>query len=260
MSPETGRAGYRLTVAPRFAVTPSWSERLAQNDGVTIDAGSEGACPRDTWVALDDATVASLVDPDAARETSLPPTHLGLMQLPERLRRAWWTCAERGGSAAEANFAPVFSEMTEFLRFKGLPLPERVHLEVAVSAPGLRSTRIGADGVPAGLGFGDRPATADTPARMPRGLVNLGDEETFVVLVAQPPQALVARLVAAGETSVEALVPQALVARFLSACPDEPLLRVRLAPGEGLWLAPFGVIHDGWTQGKNDLDVVLHID
>jgi hypothetical protein len=71
---------------------------------------------------------------------------------------------------------------------------------------------------------------------------------------------LAARLVATGATSVETLAPQALAARFLSAFPEEPLLRIRLAPGEGLWLSPLGVVHDGWTQGKNDLDVVLSVE
>ena len=256
MSPEPT---YRLTVAPRFAVTSFWRERLAHNRGVTIEAGSGCAQPREGWAALDDTELASLVDPEAGREVALPPTHLGLMQVPERLRRAWWACAERGGSAADADFEPVFVEMAEFLRFKGLPLPERVHLEVAVSAPGLRSTRVGADGAPLGLGFGDRPATADAPGRVPLGLVNLGDEASFVVLVAHPPQTLAARLVAAGAPDVETLAPQALVACFLSAFPEEPLLRVRLAPGEGLWLSPFGVVHDGWTQDKKDVDVVLSV-
>ena len=87
--------------------------------------------------------------------------------------------------------------------------------------------------------------------------MNLGDEASFVVLLELPPAVLAARLEAAGEVEVRTLSPRALVARYFAAFPQQPCVRVRLAPGEGLWLSPFGVVHDGWTHGKRDLDVVL---
>ena len=256
MPSDPDEPAYRLTVAPRFAVTPAWRERLAASEGVAIDEATGAAHPRGPWTPLDDAAVAALVDADAARATILPPTHLGLIQLPDRLRRAWWACAERGSDGAlppPAEFEPVFAEIVGFLRFKRLPLPDRVTLEVAVSAPGLRSTRPRSDDAPDGLGFGERVATNDRQSASRSAMLNLGDEETFVVVLPLPPQTLAARL-AAGELS-----PQALASRYLATFPDERLLRVRLAPGEGLWLSPFGVVHDGSTEGKTDVDVVLAV-
>ncbi len=252
---------YRFVVAPRFTPSRGWQGRIARNGGIEPAGGADPARPRDDWTLVDDAALAALVTQVPGRDTVLPPTHLGLLEFPERLRRAWWTHAERAGMATAAGpgVDRLFSEYVQFLHFKGLPLPERASFEVTVSAPGLGSTRVGAGSAPAGLGFGDRPATADGPARRTIGLVNLGDEASFVVLLDLPPVTLAARLETAGHADVRALPPRALVARYLDVFPHQSFLRVRLAPAEGLWLSPFGVVHDGWTRGKRDLDVMLSV-
>jgi hypothetical protein len=246
-------------VAPRFAVAVAWTERLEQNGGVEIEDAR--VLPRDDWKPVEESTLGGLVDELVGHDAVLPPTHLGLVQLPDRLRRAWWTEAERSGGVDKdgAGFERLFSELVEFLRFKRLPLPERVVLEVAVSAPGLSSTRTGTDGTPLGLGFGDRAAAGAFPARQPVGLVNLGDEESFVVLLPLPPATLAARLETAGERGTRGLSPHDLVHHYFARFPKQPCLRLRLAPGEGLWLPPFGVVHDGWTCGKSDVDVTLRV-
>jgi hypothetical protein len=261
MPGDGGERLYRFAVAPRFAPARGWPGRIARNGGVERERGTGRALPRDDWTPLDAAALATVVTEAPGRDAVLPPTHLGLLEIPERLRRAWWMQAERSGMASGSSpgFEKVFSEYAEFLHFKRLPLPERVRFEVTVSAPGLSSTRCEPDGVAAGLGFGDRPPVAGTPGCQPIGLVNLGDEATFVVLLDLPPVTLAARLEAASHLDVRALAPCALVARYLDAFPGEALLRVRLAPAEGLWLSPFGVVHDGWTHGKRDLDVMLRV-
>jgi len=256
---DSGEAAYRLAVAPRFGLAGAWSGRLERNAGVELADGR--VLPREDWKPLDETALEDLVGGIAGRDAVLPPTHLGLVQLPDRLRRSWWAEAERGGGASGSGegFERLFSELVTFLRFKRLRLPERVGLEVAVSAPGLRSTRVGVDGVLEGLGFGDRPAAASSRARRPVGLVNLGDEASFVVLVALPPATLAARLEAAGDSGTRTLPPRGLVQRYFACFPQQPCLRLRLAPGEGVWLPPFGVVHDGWTRGKNDVDVMLGV-
>ena len=257
MPPDPAEPAYRLTVAPRFAVAPVWRERLTHSAGIAIAPDSGAAHPRGAWTPLDEAALAALVDPAVTRAESLPPTHLGLILLPERLRRAWWACAERGGEGTlppPAEFEAVFAEIAAFLRFKRLPMPERLALEVAVSAPGARSTRAAGAGSSGGLGFGEHTSD-DSAVHFPLGILNLGDEATFAVVLVRPPETLVARLGA----GAAGLPPQALASRYLSTFPDEQVLRVRLAPGEGLWLSPFGVVHDGSTEGKTDVDVVLTI-
>jgi hypothetical protein len=235
---------YRFAVVPRFAPSPAWSDRLVQNGGVEIDGATGRPRPRDDWTPVDD--VASLVDELPARDAILPSTHLGLIDIPARLRRAWWAQAERAGTPPGTGFDKIFADVVEFLRFKRVPLPGRVSLEVMASAPGMSSTS------PAGLGLG-------TSARQTLGLVNVGDEASFVVLLDLPPRTLAARLRAAGQDAADELSPHELVDRYLRTFPHQRCLRVRLAPGEGLWLSPLGVVHDGYTRGKRDLDLMLSV-
>lgn len=258
MPSDVHEPAYRLTVAPRFALHAGWAERLDRSGGVTIDRTAGGASPRDGWAPLDEATLATLTDAEAERAPTLPPTHLGLVDLPARLRRAWWMQAERGPDDT-SGFDAVFAEMAGFFRFKGLPLGERTRFEVAVSAPGLRSTRPAGANAAAGLGFDTRAGGSDEAPHPPLGLINLGDEQSFLTFLPLPPRTLATRLEAAGIEDAQHLPPSGLALRFLSTFPDEPVLRVRLEPGEGLWLSPFGVLHDGWTEGKRDVDVMLRI-
>jgi len=225
-----------------------------------VDAGTGEARPRGEWAAVDEVTLPALVDPEATRASALPPTHLGLVQLPERLRRAWWTRAEQAESGPEGAAERVLADIAGFFHFKGLPLPEQTFLEIVVSSPGLRSTGHGQPkGSAAGLGFGERSPGPDAPGRLPVGLVNMGDEQSFVALLMLPATTLTRRLAAAGVVDADTLAPHALATRYLAAFPREPVLRIRLEPGEGLWLSPFGVVHDGWTEGKTDLDVILRV-
>lgn len=251
MPSEAGEPVYRLAVAPRFSISPAWQERLSCCEGVLFDAETGAARPRGDWVAVDESTLAALVDADVTRAPELPPTHLGLVQVPERLRRAWWTSAEQAGGAPGAAVDAVLTDIAEFLRFKRLPFPGRAFLEVVVSAPG--------HDAPTGLGFGERQASTDAPGRLPLGLVNLGDEESFLALLTLPAQTLSTRLVAAGVRDADILAPQPLARRYLTTFPAARILRIRLEPGEGLWLSPFGVIHGGWTEGKTDVEVILRV-
>jgi hypothetical protein len=229
--------------------------RIDRTDGVERDG--ESFHPRDDWRALSAEELSSLVTETSGPGAVLSPTELGLLQIPERIRAAWWREAEKGSGCE--GFERVFTALTEFFRFKRLPFPERVHLEVAVNAPGLASTRPGPDGVRRGLAYCDPPDAGQGRSRQTLGLVNLGDEAAFVVLLDLPPSKLAAGLNAAGESGASALSPERLVRRYFEVFPRQPLLRVHLEPGEGLWLSPRGVVHDGWTRGKRDLDVMLSL-
>jgi hypothetical protein len=249
-------ARYRLTIAPRFQLGRGFLGRVDRNGGV--ERGGDGFySPRNDWRALAAEELSVLVAEGSGPEALLPATELGLLQIPERIRAAWWREAEKNPRTQD--FEPVFTALVEFLRFKRLPLPERVHLEVAVNAPDLASTRAAPGGAPHGLAYRDPAVAGSTGARQAIGLVNLGDEATFVALLEFPPAALVARLLAAGESYARTLPPDRLVSRYFERFPQQSLLRVLLEPGEGLWLTPEGVVHDGWTRGKRDLDVVLSL-
>jgi hypothetical protein len=242
-------------VAPRFQLRRSFVGRIDRNGGVERD----GDClyPCDDWQSLKPEELSALVVEMSDPGALLPATQLGLLEIPERIRGAWWREAEK--SVGSEGFEGVFAALVEFLRFKRLPLPERLHLEVAVNAPNLKSTRGAPSGAPEGLAYRDRPAARNGRARQVLGLLNLGDEAAFIVLLDLPPSTLVARLKAAGDSGANALSHDLLVKRYFEIFPREPLLRVRLDPGEGLWLPPQGVVHDGWTHGKRDLDVLLSV-
>jgi hypothetical protein len=256
-TPEPAGPCYRFTVAPRFSLPQGFVERLERNGGVRSEAGL--LQPIADWRPLEPTETASLVTRLSGRDAVLPPTHLGLLQVPDRLRAAWWAEAEgEGVEAAGGNrFEGVFSKVVEFLRFKRLPFPERVTLRMAISAPGLASTRVDSAGGLQGLGLGDTAESAESKGGQPVARINFGDEAAFVVLLELPPVALAARLGLAGDAAPFMLSPASLVRRYFEVFPEQPLLRVRLEPGEGLWLSPFGVVHDGWTKGKLDLDVML---
>jgi len=246
---------YRLTVAPRFQLRRGFLGRIDRTDGV--DREGESFHPRADWRALSGEELSSFVTEAAGPGAVLSANQLGLLQIPERIRAAWWREAEKASESE--GFQRVFRALSEFFRFKRLPFPERVHLEVAVNAPGFASTRTGPGGVRQGLAYCDLAESGRGLAKQTLGLVNLGDETAFVVLLDLPPSRLVAGLAAAGESDASALAPERLVRRYFEFFPRQPLLRVRLEPGEGLWLSPRGVVHDGWTRGKRDLDVMLSL-
>jgi hypothetical protein len=253
---ETGREGrYWLTIVPRFTLDHGFPGRIDCNGGV--ERRGEGFVPRDDWRSLTTEELSELVREVAGPSAVLPATHLGLLQIPERIRGAWWKEAEK--SAESQRFEGVFSALMEFLRFKKLPLPERVHLEVAVNAPNLASTRGAPKGRSLGLSYRDGGATGQESPQQTLSLLNLGDEAAFIVFHELPPSALAARLAAVGAPGGSALSPHQLVNRYFERFSHERLLRMKLEPGEGVWLSPEGVVHDGWTRGKHDLDVVLSV-
>jgi hypothetical protein len=242
---------YRFVVAPRFSIRAGLAEHLERNNGIRHEGTL--VLPRDDWRPLTAAELGSIVQENAGRDAVVSPAELALIQIPEALRIAWWAEAEKSEAEVPlpSAFESVFAKVVEFLRFKRLPLPEQMSLHVAVTAPGLASTRMGTEGG-GGLGFGE-------PHR-PVACINFDDEPGFVVLCELPPPALVQQLATSiGVEKASALSPSELVTQFFTAFPDRPLLRVRLDPGEGIWLSPLGVIHDGWTQDKRDLDVMLHL-
>jgi len=87
------------------------------------------------------------------------------------------------------------------------------------------------------------------------GGINLGDEARAVVLVNLSCGQLAA-LVAA--QPAVATVGE-LAARFFRAYADYPLVRLRLAPGEGYHLPRGGLILGGDLEGKQEVDVQLCI-
>jgi hypothetical protein len=119
-------------------------------------------------------------------------------------------------------------------------------------------------GVPAGL----RPSLAPWAmcamlegCVLPRlwAVVNLGDEDTRLVLIAVPIQGLSANLASRHPGQPLPTTVGDLVGWFLREFPDCPPIRLRLGPGEGLRLPSGGLILDGDATDKQEPDVLLLI-
>ncbi|QDU22269.1 hypothetical protein [Urbifossiella limnaea] len=270
--------GCRVAVAARFHLAADWPARL------TLGAGTDEAdgrfFPRGPWRAPTAQELALLVAADAPGR-SLPllgepdpppadapdtPDTLGLFQLPDHLREAWWDLldAAAGDGGGVRGFDGFAARVGEFLGFKRLGLPAAAGMEAIVTAAGERSIRRDPDtGRPSGLGptvaawAAWPPNAGRSPPRL-WGVVNLGDEPSGVVLVNLSLPDLAAALASREPDAPPATVGE-LVARFLRAFPDYPPVRVALGSGEGCRVPPGGLVLDGDPTGKRDPDMLLLI-
>jgi hypothetical protein len=244
------RQGIALGLAPRFQSALAWSDRVQVNEGIETDAGH--VYPRRHWRGASDDELRLLL---AGGESAAP---VGLLNLPAHVRREWWALAEGGVGlpGGDGPYRAFVDRVLEFLRFKRLPLPDRCRVDVLVSRPGQPSTRWDpASGRPGGLTFGTE--AGHSASHRVAGVINLGDEPTHRVLLNLTPSAMADML---ERPRPPGSTPEPdLVGRFFAALPDYPLVRVRLEPGDGLWFADQGLVHDGWTLDKQEVDVALTI-
>ena len=125
-------AGYRIRIAPRFAVAADWDDRLRRNSGVLAD---DGRCfPKPDWTH---SPMRNLASWSPGRQSRLPTR---------------WPCSDHRAIAVAVLgidgewrtrtdwFTGYARELTEFARFKGLPLPPRA-FSVALTPAGQPSTR-----------------------------------------------------------------------------------------------------------------------
>jgi len=256
------QAGFSFCIAPRFHSRLAWQERLRVNTGVEGDG--RRFYPRDDWRLPSPAELALLVDDPAQMrgptEAILATSQVGVLVLPAHIRAAWWTVVEQADvlSGKLDGYETFVATLNEFLRFKRMLLPSRCGFVVSASQPGQRSTRIDpATGELAGLGFSETQTTE--PCSRLLGLINLGDEATQLVLLNLPLHDMHASLTKQRQTAGGKMSARDFLTRFLTTLPTYPLVGVRLDPGDGLWLPDGGMVYDGDTRGKQELDLILTI-
>jgi hypothetical protein len=268
--------GARLAVAPRFHIEPDWPTRLALGTGVEEHDGAY--FPRGPWrplTANEHALLVVAARPpgalpmlDEASELAPavvpdPDNDLCLFQFPAHLRDEWWELLD----AAAASGGPVrdfdrfAARVSEFLAFKRLSASAAVQMEALVTAAGKRSIRSDTSGRPAGLGptiapWTPWPVVGASESRL-WGAVNLGDEDTALVMLNLPLAVLAAELSKRLAVAPTPATVGELVARFLRAFPEYPPTRLRLRFGEGCRLPSGGLILDGDPSGKQEPDVLL---
>ena len=255
----------RLTVAPRFHLTANWAGRLTAGAGVSEADGR--FFPRGPWRPLTAEEMARLISgpgygPEKDAEAGC------LFQIPGHLRAAWWELLDRSveaGDTALPGFEGFTGQVAEFLRFKQMEVPPSLQLEAVVTAAGRCSMRSDPEtGAPAGLGPSLAPwAVCPLPEGgvLPRlwAVVNLGDEDTWLVLMGVPIQGLAASLASRHPGQPLPTTVGELVGAFLSKFPDCAPVRLRLGPGEGFRLPSGGLILDADATDKQDPDILLLI-
>jgi hypothetical protein len=253
----------RLSVAPRFHLAADWAGRLAAAAGVS-EAGGR-FFPRGPWRPLTPDEITRLTSGPGPSPGEDPGAGC-LFRLPDHLSAAWWELLDRSAAAGGASlpgFEGFTDRVTEFLKFKHLGPPPTLRMEAVVTAAGRCSLRSDPEtGAPAGLGPSLPPEAAcplpDGPLPRLWAVVNLGDEDTRLVLISLPISGLAADLSLRAPGPPPPTVGE-LVGRFLREFPDCPPLRLRLGPGEGFRLPPGGLILDGDATDKQEPDVLLLI-
>jgi hypothetical protein len=98
-------------------------------------------------------------------------------------------------------------------------------------------------------------------AALPRlwAVMNLGDEDSRLVLIAVPIQELPTYLALRQSGRPPPKTVGELVGRFLREFPDWPPIRMRLGAGEGFRLPAAGLILDADAIDKQEPDVLLLI-
>jgi hypothetical protein len=254
-----------LAVALRFHLAPDWAARLAVGTGVCEADGR--FFPRGPWRPLTTDEMALLVSgPEHALETDAEAGCL--FQIPGHLRAAWWELLDRSVEAKDAAL-PGFEDFTgrvaAFLRFKHMEVPLSLQMEALVTVAGRCSMRSDREtGAPAGLGSSLAPWAGGAPTEggvLPRlwAVVNLGDEDTRLILIAVPIQGLAATLASRHPGQPPPPTVGELVGSFLREFPDCPPVRLRLGPGEGFRLPSGGLILDADATDRHEPDVLLLI-
>ncbi|HZR84240.1 MAG TPA: hypothetical protein VFD92_24290 [Candidatus Binatia bacterium] len=204
-----------IRVAPGFHDAIGLAARIAV---ATAASGSKGAPTKATaWRALSAAESDGVL---RAPANELGPDEIALVRFPAHLRASWRALA-REGAPPESGFVAFVAEFLRFLRFKRLPLPERCRCDVVESAPGSAATGL---------------ARAARGAGGLRCIANLEDDPTYAWIACM--EGAPASPTAPARSSVE---PARRAARAW--------LRIRLEPGDGLWLGDADVVIDGWTIG-----------
>ena len=253
-----------LTVASRFHLDPTWAARLAVGAGVSEADGR--FFPRGPWRPLTTDEMTRLVEADE----SGPEKDTGagcLFQIPAHLRAAWWDLLDKAaatGGGTLPGFDDFTGQVAAFLRFKQMEVPPRLEMEAVVTAAGRCSMRSDRDtGIPAGLGPSLAPWAAFAPPEgaLPRlwAVVNLGDEDSYLVLIAVPIPELPTYLASRQPGRPQPTTVGELVERFLREYSDWPPIRMRLGAGEGFRLPAAGLILDADATDKREPDVLLLI-
>jgi hypothetical protein len=260
--------GVRFVVAPYFHLQADWPLRLLVGAGV--EESDRGFIPLNCW-RPPSAHELSLLTRVSNGPTSVEDldTSVCLFQLPEHLCSAWWKLldqtSEMRGNGRLPGFDTFVRQIVDYMVFKRLPVPEGASCDVIVGSSG---QNFGTWELHAGHTAGlrcDMAAAAPWPGddgfqgrRLWAG-INLGDEETSIVIINLFCRQLQAELHRQLPEQPSPATVGELVRQFLRACSDYPTVRLILKPGEGYRIPRGGLILDSYPKDKKEPDVMLTI-
>jgi hypothetical protein len=230
----------RFAVAPHFHLPIDWSRRLLV--GAEVEEVDGAFFATASWRPPTPEELAVLVQ--AAAEPMSPEdldACVCLFGLPRHLQSRWWLLLEQAarvlGDGRLPGFEAFVSQLLDFLAFKDLPVPEGARCDVVVHAGPAASRPVG---LQCSLGpSAPWPGAQDLGRRRLWGGINLGDEQTSVVLrtrTCRPPGA-----------------------ERGHRLPDYPTVRLTLEPGQGYRLPRGGLTLVGHSPDKQEPGVLLLI-
>jgi hypothetical protein len=258
--------GCRFVLAPHFHLPMDWTTRLLVGSGLEEVDGC--FFPRSPWRPATEDELYLLTQQPGALAADKREACVCLFQLPGHLRSLWWKLFEQAAGAKDSEpmgFAAFVDQVSEFLAFKGQAFPERARCDVVVSQAGQRSVRWDAKanrqaGLSCSLApWSPWPVTDGVQPPGLWGVINLGDEETSLVLInlSIPQLAVPWRHFCPYEPAPPTVA--AMAERFLHSRMDYPPIRLVLGAGTGCRFPAGGLIVDGYTEGKQEPDVLLVI-
>jgi hypothetical protein len=158
--------GIPLTVFPTFHMPIDLRDRLLLSAGV--DRHGDAFVPRPPWRRPDEREMRCLCADVASSSIDALRDAVCLFHLPRHLRLAWGTILDRAletGLAKLTGFDAFVADVSRFLAFKEMPVPDGAAVDLVVNKPG-NPTWLVAEPIDAWWGG-----------------VNLGDEPTSLVYV-----------------------------------------------------------------------------
>jgi hypothetical protein len=240
------QVGFPLVVAPLFRLAVDWSAQLLLSPGVEEEQGR--FFPRLDWRTPTNDELALLVSDSSSDQSPDLEQALCLYQLPQHLHTLWWNLIEQSsepGAPSPGGFDFFVQQVAGLLAFKGLAVPPQAVFDLVAGKPGQRSVPWDVRGTPpVGLAF-NRPRAAwplsEGSTSSLWGAVNLGDEPLSLLLCNLSVQ----QIEGLGQRRPHQSAPHSLAElarQFLTACPDYPLVRLILAPGQGFRLPTQGSV------------------
>jgi hypothetical protein len=240
-------SGIKVSVLPHFRPTLLTRAELSLNSG--FERRQTCFRARQDWRAPSEEELRILTAPEGSAP-GIQSDRIELLEIPGHLYKQWLPIARklaRETDSPSQEYERFVTALASFFRFKKVRV-ENCSFTIMAAVPTQRSafTRLGS---PGGLKIG-------TVEESPLLAVNLGDEPTALVILNLPIRRMRELVASRG---VPEGPPSRITQQFLELFSEYPLVRLVLPTRHGVHFFPDAVVHDGNTEKKSELDILLRI-